>query len=101
KLKLNNLTEKTKNDNLLIAKLKKADRAGNNKTVLSELRSQNILTQEDWNQFQDNFNQVYPDFIRNLRAVRPRPTKAEIRCLCMMKLDFSNNDMALASGVSP
>ena len=64
---LNNLTVKIRQDSNLITELQKEKNYKNDTDFLSKLKSKNILTQSDWNQFQDLFNEGYPKFISSIQ----------------------------------
>lgn len=100
KSKLENLMLKVRQDHNLILELKEKKATEINKNLLSQLKSKNILTQDDWVQYKDLFKQVYPDFFPSLLASCPDLSQAEIRCLCLEKLQLTNNEMALVLGVS-
>ncbi|MCI2230046.1 hypothetical protein MC378_12780 [Polaribacter sp. MSW13] len=96
KTQLKNLTQKIRQDNNLITELNKE----NNSDLLSQLKGKNILTQNDWKQFQGLFNEVYPKFIPSIITNYPILTQAEVRCLCLERLDLNNNEMGLVLGIS-
>tara|TARA_R110002072_G_scaffold180105_4_gene336223 strand:+ start:7813 stop:9516 length:1704 start_codon:yes stop_codon:yes gene_type:complete len=100
KIQLQNLTLKIRQDNNLIDELQKVKDSKNNLSLLSELKAKNILTQNDWNQFQQLFNEVYSYFIPSLTNKYPNLSQAEVRCLCLEKLKLSNNEMGLVLGIS-
>ncbi len=100
KHKLDNLTFKIREDHNLITQLKENKANETNRNLLSKLKSKSILTQDDWNQYQNLFKQVYPDFFPSLQAKFPELSQAEIRYLCLEKLQLNNNEMALVLGVS-
>ncbi|SDW08207.1 helix-turn-helix transcriptional regulator [Aequorivita viscosa] len=58
------------------------------------------MTQTDWVEYQNLFEEVYPDFFPSLLASYPDLSQAEIRYLCLEKLQLTNNEMALVLGVS-
>lgn len=96
---LDNLTEKIKNNNKIIAQLQENDREKNQKTI-QELRCHNILTQEDWEHYQQLFKKVYPDYITTLKTTYVDLTPGEIRHLCLEKLNLSAKETASLLGVS-
>ncbi|WP_347173847.1 tetratricopeptide repeat protein [Polaribacter uvawellassae] len=97
---LKNLTIKIREDNRLITELKKDKVSKNSANILSDLKTKNILTQNDWSKFQSTFKKVYPNFISSFTAAYPDISQAEIRCLCLEKLQLTNSEMALILGVS-
>lgn len=100
KSKLENLTLKVQSDINRILALEKEKSSLTNQNSLSDLRKKNILTQEDWTQYQELFTQIYPSFLEKLEASYSTLTKAEKRILCLLKLHLSNNEMALLMGIS-
>lgn len=100
KSNLKNLTKKIREDSNLITELQKNDTSKINSEILSQLKSKNILTQNDWKQFQSLFKEAYPNFIQSFINSYPVLGQAEIRCLCLNKLALTNNEMSLILGVS-
>lgn len=100
KVQLTNLTTKVRDDNNLINKLQKEKASINNTNLLTQLKSKNILTQSDWVQFQNLFNKAYPKLIPLITNEYNKLSQAEIRCLCLDKLQLTNNEMGLILGVS-
>lgn len=68
---------------------------------LNELRQQAILTEADWDRFRQLFERVYPNYLMRLRATYPTLTPAEIRLVCLSRLNLSTKEMAMMLGVSP
>ncbi|MDG3581379.1 hypothetical protein [Galbibacter pacificus] len=98
--KLNNLTEKVKEKNELIQQLQQKDKGRQDMQLLNELKSSIILTDENWKEYQEIFEQVYPNFIHRLKQQTPQLSPAELRCLCLEKLQLFNKEMAAVLGVS-
>lgn len=69
--------------------------------LIQQLANQTILTDADWERFSELFGKVYPGFQYRLKSGYPQLTPAEIRCLSMEKLCFSNKEMATMQGISP
>nr|WP_293844189.1 tetratricopeptide repeat protein [uncultured Arsenicibacter sp.] len=67
---------------------------------IQELTRQSILTDADWDRFRQSFERVYPDYILRLRATYPTLTPAEIRLICLSRLDLSTKETASMLGVS-
>ncbi|MFD2036954.1 hypothetical protein ACFSKL_19275 [Belliella marina] len=97
--KLDSLTQKIRENQQVIEKLQKTRNTAKD-GLLEELKNRNILTPKDWGSFKRSFIEAYPDFISRLTALHPSLTQAELRCLCLGKLQLSSNEMALMSGVS-
>lgn len=99
--RLNDLTRKIRENNVLIENLQKKLGESGDQKLLRELKNATILTKDDWRRFKDLFKQAYPGFLSTLRSQYPDLTPAEIRLLCLRKLGLTNNEMASAQGVSP
>ena len=99
--RLQNLTRKIRENNDLIDRMQQNYSSQTDQKMVRELQNATILTPEDWDQFKNNFTQVYPGFIEKLESRHPILTSAEIRCLCLQKLRMSNREIAAAQGVSP
>lgn len=100
KSKLENLTLKVRQDHNLIIELREKNASETTTELLSQLKSKNIFTQTDWVEYKKSFKEVYPDFIPSLLVTCPDLSQAEVRCLCLEKLQLTNNEMALVLGVS-
>ncbi len=60
-----------------------------------------ILTEDDWLQFKESFEKVYPGFWRRLSQKMPELTTGEQRFMALSRLGMNNKEMAAATGVSP
>lgn len=89
--------KKLQQNNLLMESMKSDTKKTPN---YSELQTATILTKEDWLNFMKQFNQVYPNYIYSLREVFPHLSQAEIRYLCLVKLNLRQNEIASALGIS-
>jgi hypothetical protein len=67
--------------------------------VLEKLKQAVVLTNEDWDNYKQLFDKVYPDFSNNLYAKHPTITQAELRYLMFNKLNLSNKEMAATMGI--
>jgi tetratricopeptide (TPR) repeat protein len=65
----------------------------------SELLQQTILTDEDWERFQQMFEKVHPGFFNQLKKISPEITAAELRLSALIKLNISNKQMAAMQGI--
>jgi len=92
----NKLLEEFKSD---IEELKNVNDAGNIEK-LEHLNKATILTDEDWNKFRLLFEQVYAGFFNRLREKLLDLTQAEIRLVCLTKLNIGTKQMAGILGVS-
>ncbi|QIG89573.1 tetratricopeptide repeat protein [Chryseobacterium sp. POL2] len=68
---------------------------------LKALKSSTILTNEEWEIFKQKFIKFYPYFILKLIQKYPQLTTAEIRYLCLIKLNMSSSQIASTLGISP
>lgn len=66
-----------------------------------KLRHFTILTEEDWYNFKELFEQVHPHFFTQLTQNIPDITPAEIRFLALCKLNLSSKEMAAILGIAP
>lgn len=67
---------------------------------LSTLMNSHILTEDDWNQFRQLFDKVYPGFFARLKQKMPDLTAAETRLLALTKLQLAPREMASMLGIS-
>ncbi len=95
---LNLFRKRLKQNNQLIETLKNESE----KSIpnYSELQSTNILTKEDWVHFRKQFDKVYPNYLYALREAFPQFSQAEIRYLCLVKLNLRQGEIAAALGIS-
>lgn len=100
KEQLESMVKRVHDNNEMITRLSKGRPKEDESALLEELRSKSILTREDWIEYQDLFKKTYPNFMPQLKTAYPDLTPAEIRCLCLEKLEMSNNEKALVLGVS-
>lgn len=89
----------------LEALARKASQAGEgdgdeNSTLVEQLNRQTILTEEGWDKFSELFGKLHPGFQHRLKVRCPTLTPAEIRCLAMEKLHYTNKEMAALQGIS-
>lgn len=68
--------------------------------ALNKMKKVKILTDEDWINFQNNFDTVFPDFRILLKQKTPTITASEMRYLMLSKLHLSHKEMARALGIS-
>lgn len=67
--------------------------------VILKLQESVLLTDEQWEEFKENFDKLYPNFFINLRKKLPELTPAEIRFMTLTKLNMSNKEMANMLGI--
>nr|MCU0321556.1 hypothetical protein [Chitinophagaceae bacterium] len=68
--------------------------------AIQELKSQTILTNDDWMKFKELFENIYPKFFPYLKSNYPDLTQAEVRFLAFTKLEITPKEMASLLGVS-
>jgi DNA-binding NarL/FixJ family response regulator len=85
--------------NQLISSLEqKINTAETDHLITSHLR---LLTDRDWLEFRDKFEQQFPGFITRLKATFPGITNIEVRLFIFIKLGLENTEIANISGISP
>lgn len=95
----NNIIGQLENELTYLKNLESTHKIQINNT-LKNLKSVKILTDEDWLDFKDNFETAFPEFMNSLNIYTPDFTTSEKRHLMLIKLGFSNKEMARALGVS-
>ncbi len=68
---------------------------------LAALRNVRLLTQEDWENFQTAFGEIYPDFLIKLRYIHPEITQAEEKLSCLLRIHYGTKDVARTLAISP
>lgn len=66
----------------------------------SQLLKIKILTQDDWGQFRNLFNEVYPGFLDRLTTSYPELSKGELRILVLTYLELTIQESAAMLGIS-
>lgn len=69
------------------------------KENLVKLQNSIILTEEQWDNFKDTFEEVHTGFLYRLREKMPDLTPAETRFMALTKLRMTNKEMAGMLGV--
>lgn len=67
---------------------------------LQELANTKILTKEDWADFKEKFNSVYPSFLIKLKNNPISITESEERLLALEKLNLNNSDIGAILGIA-
>ena len=67
---------------------------------LSELYRFKILTEEDWLQYKQLFDKVYPGFINQLRTMFPGLAAGEERQVMFTKLNMNSKECANMLGIT-
>jgi tetratricopeptide (TPR) repeat protein len=60
-----------------------------------------MLTDGDWQEFRDNFEQEFPYYISRLKSAFPKITSNEIRLFIFIKVGLESSQIASISGISP
>ena len=60
-----------------------------------------IRSQEDWKLFRHYFEEVNPQFFKNLLKINPRITPSELKLAALVKLNFSIKESASLLNISP
>jgi len=95
----NTLLETTTNEIKRLNSELNTDTSGDNE-VLLQLQNSTILTDDEWNDFRELFEQVHSGFMFRLRKKVPDLTPAETRFIVLSKLLFSYKEMSAILGVS-
>ena len=76
------------------------EKKGKDVKKLHEKIAAKILTKEDWYNFKEKFNQVYPLFFKSIEEKNIYLTKSEQRLVSLEKLGLDNNQIAKVLGIS-
>lgn len=68
---------------------------------IQSLIRENISHDDDWKTFNQNFDIVYEDFTRRLRAAHPSINANEQRICCYLKMGLNSKDIAPLVNISP
>jgi tetratricopeptide (TPR) repeat protein/DNA-binding CsgD family transcriptional regulator len=68
--------------------------------VITELTSQTILTEDDWDNFRSLFEKISPLFFQRLKQNAPDATLAEQRMAALTRLQLTSRQMASMLGIS-
>lgn len=69
------------------------------KANLAKLQNSIILTEEQWEDFRDTFEEVHAGFLMRLKEKIPGLTPGETRFMALSKLGFSNKEMSRMQGI--
>ena len=67
---------------------------------LVELGNSKILTENDWNEFQQKFNKAYPIFFKTIEMNGFNLSKSEKRLVALEKLNLDSNEIANVLAIS-
>ena len=60
-----------------------------------------MLTDRDWQEFRNNFEQEFPYYISRLKSAFPKITNNEVRLFIFIKVGLESSQIASISGISP
>lgn len=86
--------------NLLITETISEEKQDEISHSVERLMGSTILTEEDWQNFRQQFSTVFPALISLLEYNYPNISQSDIRYLCLIKLDLSHKEIAAALGIS-
>ncbi|MCD8539280.1 MAG: hypothetical protein LRY55_05585, partial [Leadbetterella sp.] len=98
---LDGYTRKIHNNSRIIQSIEDSQSPGADDPVLQQLRTSTILTENDWEDFREQFHKIYPGFTEKLQERHADLTSAEIRYLLLLRLGLANPEIAHALGISP
>lgn len=68
--------------------------------ALTSLFGLQILTNDDWKNFRERFEQTHPGFIRDLKKQFPEVSDAELRLILLIKMGVRSRDVAQMLGIA-
>lgn len=71
------------------------------KQNLEILKQKTILTEDDWEVYQNIFEKIYSGFFERLRKINPSITSAELRFASIIRLQMNNRQAGAMLGISP
>ncbi len=71
------------------------------KQNLEILKQKTILTEEDWEVFQNLFEKIYNGFFERIKKINPSVTSAELRFASIIRLQMNNKQAGAMLGISP
>jgi DNA-binding CsgD family transcriptional regulator len=99
-LNLNSFTESILKKNKLIEELQNRSPEEDRAQIFQELQQSTILTEDDWQSFQQLFDKAYPGFIPRMKEKHPELSISELRYFVLCRLHLSTKEMAAMLGVS-
>ena len=92
----------SKNEQLeeLITSLQQQQNRQTNTQRIEELSRQMILTDDDWQNFKQLFEQTYPSFFNQLKVKAPGITEAEQRMAALIRIQLNTKQVAAMQGIS-
>ena len=96
-----NIIEKTNLIEKLEQQKKQSDLSVGKQETIAVLTNLTILTEQDWDQFKQLFEKMYPMFFHRLKATAPDITLAEQRMAALTRMQLTARQMAAMQGISP
>jgi DNA-binding CsgD family transcriptional regulator len=100
KLITENIIEKTELIEKLSRQLSHKEQNSEQHQLINEITHQTILTEEDWENFKNLFEKIYPGFFLNLKEKARDITIAEQRMAALTRLNLTARQMATMLGIS-
>ena len=95
-----NIIEKTELIEKLSRQLSHKEQNSEQHQLINEITHQTILTEEDWENFKNLFEKIYPGFFLNLKEKARDITIAEQRMAALTRLNLTARQMATMLGIS-
>jgi DNA-binding CsgD family transcriptional regulator len=78
----------------------KGEEVGDIAETLKGLYDATLLTNDDWEEFKEKFNSVYPEFFKKLLIKYPDLTASELRLIALSTLNIETKQMGMMLGIS-
>ncbi|HRP90475.1 MAG TPA: tetratricopeptide repeat protein [Edaphocola sp.] len=99
--KLNSYMDKLLEKNKLIEQFENRETEIDKSELYLQLQQSVILTEADWQSFQQLFEKAHPSLILRYKENYPELTEGELRYFLLLKLKLTTKEMAAMLGVSP
>lgn len=87
--------------NALLESLQQKSDNDDTHRIIEQLQQATILTDGEWENFRQLFEKVHSGYLYRVKEKIPGLTPAETRLMALVKLQFSNKEMAAVLGISP
>lgn len=99
-INLNRFTKSILEKNELIEHLQSKNPEKDKAEIFQQLQQSTILTEDDWQAFQQLFDKAYPGFIQRTKEKYTELSIGELRYFVLSRLNLSTKEMAAMLGVS-
>lgn len=99
-INLNRFTKSILEKNELIEQLQNKNPEIDKAKIFQQLQQSTILTEDDWQSFQQLFDKAYPGFIQRVKENHSALSIGELRYFVLSRLNLSTKEMAAMLGVS-